>query len=145
MRTIVSMKFPFSALPIAAIVLLAVGCSQEPPPPPEEVVAERAQARWDALVADEFEQAWDYYTPGFREQLPASDFALDMRRRPVDWVGAEVRSVECADDEPVCTVRVRVEYRAPLQVPGAAGVRSESGVTESWLQLDGDWWYSSEA
>jgi hypothetical protein len=129
----------------AALALVAAGCGEQTPPGPEDVVAERAQARWDALVGEEFERAWEYYTPGFREQLPAGDFALDMSRRPIDWVGAEVMGVDCAADDPTCTVRVRVEYKAPLPVPGATDVRSESGTEETWVQLDGQWWYSSEA
>jgi len=49
---------------IGMIALLAA-CSD--PRPAAEVVEERAQARWEAMVARDFQTAWEYYTPGYRE------------------------------------------------------------------------------
>lgn len=130
---------------IAALALLAAGCSREPPPPPEEVVAERAAARWSALVAREFETAWNYYTPGFREQMPAADFAAEMARRPVKWTDSEILDTACAENEPKCVVRARVAYEAPPILPGVGTLSSRSTVTETWLQIGDQWWYSGDA
>lgn len=131
---------------IFGVAMLLAACSEpEPPREPSEIVAERAQARWDALVGQDFEDAWPFYTPGFRQQLPAGDFAAEMGRRPVKWTAAEVLEVECAGDEPRCEVRTRVDYKAPASIPGVGNLTGKSVVTEIWLQIGDEWWYSADA
>lgn len=130
-------------LMMTGLIALLSACSD--PRPPAEVVEERAQARWDAMVARDFQAAWEYYTPGYREQITAAEFEGEMAGRPVKWTGAEVFEVDCAEDEPRCEVRVRVDYEARAAVPGVGTLRSQSGVTEIWLQIGGDWWYSADA
>jgi hypothetical protein len=134
-----AMKF---LIMIGMIALLAA-CSD--PRPAAEVVQERAQARWEAMVARDFQTAWEYYTPGYREQMTAGEFEAEMARRPVRWTAAEVFEVSCADEEPGCVVRARVNYEAQAAVPGVGMLKSMSGVTETWLQIDGKWWYSADA
>ncbi|MEX0914678.1 MAG: nuclear transport factor 2 family protein [Wenzhouxiangellaceae bacterium] len=131
---------------IVGVTALLAACSEpEPPREPAEIVAERAQARWNAMVEQDFQAAWALYTPGFREQLPAGDFAAEMRRRPVTWTAAEVLEVKCAGDEPRCEVRTRVDYKAPANAPGVGSLTGKRGVTEIWLQIGGKWWYSADA
>jgi len=130
-------------LTMMGMIALLAACSD--PRPPAEVVEERAQARWQAMVARDFQGAWEYYTPGFREQMTAVEFEGEMARRPVQWTDAEVFEVNCADDEPRCEVRVRVDYQAQAAVPGVGMLKSKSGVTEIWLQIGGEWWYSADA
>ena len=131
---------------IFGMAALLAACSEpEPPREPSEIVAERAQARWDAMVQQDFKAAWAFYTPGFRQQLPAIDFTAEMNRRPVKWTAATVLKVNCALDEPRCEVRTRVDYEAPSSLPGVGTLKSKSGVTEIWLQIGGEWWYSADA
>ncbi|HKL51069.1 MAG TPA: hypothetical protein VJ908_07870, partial [Wenzhouxiangellaceae bacterium] len=107
----------------------------------EEVVTERAQARWDALVARNFDLAYTYHSPGFRAQTPASSYAALMLTRPVRWDNAKVRSVEC--DEDTCNVEVSLAYTA-VGAPGVlAGMQNERPINEMWVKLEEDWWYSS--
>ena len=132
-----------NVLIMLGMLTLLTACSD--PRPAAEVVQERAQARWEAMVARDFQTAWEYYTPGYREQMTAAAFEGEMARRPVKWTAAEVFEVDCAGDEPRCEVRVRVEYQVQAAVPGVGTLRSKSGVTEIWLQIDGKWWYSADA
>lgn len=128
---------------IVALIALLAACSD--PRPASEVVSERAEARWAAMVGRDFQAAWEYYTPGYREQTTAAEFEGEMARRPVQWTDAEVFEVNCADDEPSCEVRVRVDYQVQAAVQGVGMLQSKSGVTEIWLQIGGEWWYSADA
>ena len=130
-------------LMLTGLIALLAACSD--PRPAAEVVEERAQARWEAMVARDFQAAWEYYTPGYREQMTAAEFEGEMARRPVKWTAAEVFAVDCPEDEPRCEVRVRVDYQAQAAVPGVGMLQSKSGVTEIWLQIGGEWWYSADA
>ena len=124
-------------LSFGAVALLAA-CSD--PRPPEEIVAERAQARWDALVKQEFEAAWEYMTPGFREHTDSRDYYVEMRGRSVQWTGAEVESVAC--EEGRCEVAVTVGYRIPVGPAQLSGMESERRLRETWIGIDGKWWYA---
>ncbi|NBB93005.1 MAG: hypothetical protein GVY32_07555 [Gammaproteobacteria bacterium] len=121
------------------LVLSACGPAEEQQP---ETVEERAQARWNLLAEGEFEQAWAYYTPGFRERIEQDDFARDMSRRPVTWLGAEVLGSTCEEPDR-CTVTVEVAYRA--EVPGLRQTSSQVELSrrleDEWIRLDGQWWY----
>lgn len=125
---------------VLGLILLLAGCKA--PPAPEDIVAERAQARWDALVARDFDAAYNYHSPGFRAQTPASSFAALMLSRPIRWDDAEVLSVECAED--TCTVTVSITYTA-VGAPGVlADIQNERPLSETWLKLDKDWWFSAQ-
>lgn len=136
------MKFRVAVLAVLAAALLA-GCADNRPP--EEIVAERAQARWDALVAGDYAAARAYYTPGFRETSTAEEFAAEMSARPVKWTAAEVFEVTCESDAARCEARSRVRYSTPAVMPGVGPMKSVSGSTETWIQIDGDWWYTPES
>ncbi len=126
---------------VAALALLLAACSK-PDRPPEDVVAERAQARWDAMVAQEFQRAWEYYSPGFREQTEPAVFEVQMSQRPVRWDSAELVEVECPQPEK-CTARFRVGYTA-VGAPGQlAGLQNERSIRETWVRLQDEWWYSA--
>lgn len=126
---------------LAALFALAVlGLTACGTPEPQSV-EERAQARWDHLLAREFEQAYQYYAPGFRETTPLVEFQADLFRRPIRWLAAEVLGSSCVED--VCRVSVEITYR----VPGATGplrqLTPTRTVEERWIRLDGVWWHAS--
>ena len=125
---------------LCAAVLLLAGCrSGEDADAKPQTVEERAQARWDRMVERDFAGAWEYFTPGFRQQYQQDVFANDMQNRPVQWLGAEVLGATC-ESEDKCEVTVSVNYRTQ-----APGLRSNMEVTrelkDEWIRLDGQWWY----
>jgi len=117
------------------LVLVAstiTGCGE--PKTPEQIVAERAQARWDALVAGDFESAYHFATPAYREVIDAVGFQ-QRHGGQASWLGAQVRGVECDTD--ACEAMVRLKIRSPLPPRGS---EVETDYTERWLVEDGEWW-----
>lgn len=124
---------------LVALLLAAgflVGCESAP----EETAHERSEARWALMIDREFEQAWDYYTPGFRETTPRKAFSDDMKRRPIRWYDAKVEEADCDGDR--CTISVEVTYRAIAAPHGQSHMRMTRKLDETWIRLDGQWWYS---
>ncbi len=120
-----------------ALVLSACGGPSEP----EQTLEERVLARWEHMIERDFEAAWEYYTPGFRQTTPRLDFAHDMTRRPVRWTAAEVVGTDC--EEELCRVAVELEYRVPGAPSGQSGMRLSRTIEDQWVLLDGQWWFSA--
>jgi hypothetical protein len=133
-------KAPGLILAVVAAALLAACAGTGGPVPAEVSVEERAQERWDHLIARDFQTAWQLHSPGFREATPADEFARDMVRRPVRWLAAEVRSADCEGD--LCNVRVAVTYQAVAAPAGQRRIRMTRTLEETWIRLDGQWWFS---
>jgi len=125
-------------IPILAAVLLSA-CGK-PTPPPEDVVADRAMARWEALINNDLEATYPYQTPGYREQTTAVEHVVGLSRRLVSWTWAELREVRCQERR--CELDFMVGYRADGAPGVLQGLESEGPVTQVWIQIDGQWWYS---
>jgi len=120
----------------ALIFALAfAGCASTPlPTTPEEIVAERAQARWDALVAGDWETAYSFATPAYRNAIDVNAFRSRSGGQ-ASWLGSEIRHVECEAE--VCNVLVRLAFRPimPRDLP-----ELHTDYDERWVLIDGTWW-----
>lgn len=125
---------------ILSVGALLAACS-ETPRSPEEIVVERAKARWDALIAQDPQTAYQYRTPGYREKTTVMDHAIQYSRRRITWTSAEVLEVECDDQR--CTLEISIGYRADGAPGVLSGMAGRRPVEEVWLQIDGEWWYSA--
>jgi len=126
---------------LTALSLLA-GCGPSSQPATESV-EERAQARWDYMVARDFQSAYEYYSPGYRETVSLANFSVDMANRPVVWVSAEVAEAEC-ESQDRCNLVAEVTYRVPGGPTGINEMRMTRKIEELWLRLEGEWWLSPE-
>jgi|SRR5690625_595942 len=127
---------------LAAAALLAA-CSppaEEDARSPEEIVAERAQAWWQAHIDKDFGAAWELATPGFREATSREIFIDGKAIGNISYLEAEVQRVKC--EEQVCEATVDVIYQ-PTGAPGAlAKMKTKTSNKEKWLKIDGQWWRS---
>ena len=97
----------------------------------EEVVAERAQAKWTAIVAGDYQAAYQYMSPSSRTVISEQAYRNSMK--PGFHKGAKVVGVKCESAD-ICEVRLEIEYEY-------AGSRVKAGLPEKWIKQDGNWWY----
>jgi hypothetical protein len=129
-----------AAIAGAMVFALLAGCATvAPAPTADDIVAERAQARWDALLARDYATAYSYYSPGFRSRVSVVDLEIKIRLQRVRWTGAKYRDHTCTGD--TCTVRVDVNYEVSAPVPGVSVWKSVQLIEEQWLRTGGEWWY----
>lgn len=102
-------------------------------------VEERAQTRWDALLASDFDTAYSLYSPGYRSANSRVDFEISQRSRKVAILAAKVTDSDCSND--ACTVSTAVQYRVGAPVPGVSKWESSSQLEERWVRTDGKWWF----
>ncbi len=106
---------------------------------PENAISARAQNRWDALLADDFETAYAFYSPGYRSTMSMIDFAVRIRTQPVRWTSAEYQDHSCT--ETTCTVRFKIGFIVSKPVVGLDKWEDSSILKEKWIKTDGQWWY----
>ncbi len=128
-------------LALVSAALLSSGCQPgEDASSQPQSLEERAQARWDHMIARDFAEAWAYYTPGYRQTTSAEEFAATVRGRPVRWEEATVVAHNCEGDR--CEVLVEVSYRVPQAPSGLSDARGRRDLTETWIRTQEQWWYS---
>ena len=109
----------------------SLGLSQTP----EERVQHRAQARLDALLAQEFEKAFSFLAPASREATTWQRYSSKYAGVG-QWRAVGVNSVECDVDR--CDVGASVTYQ--MVRPRIKNTRSRN---EVWIVVNGQWYYYS--
>jgi hypothetical protein len=117
---------------ISSAVLLLTGCAVLPVAAPEDVVRERAESRWQALIAGDIEKAYGFLAPSYRAVYDLPRYRT-MIGNAAQHQGAKVVGVECKPE--VCTAKIRIEYT----VPKFSGVYS-THYDEQWIVEQGGWW-----
>ena len=135
-KTAMSFSLATRAAALAAALALAA-CASNSAKTPEQIVAERAEARWQHLIKQDFAGAYAYLTPAYRDVVPQEQY----RRRfgsAGAWTNAIVHEVKCEPE--ACTVKVRITTQ--LRIPKFAARLPEvsSYIDERWVREDGQWW-----
>jgi len=131
-----TMNFKTHRIALASLLSLALAGCANLQTKPEDAVAQRATARWQALIKGDLDGAYKYSTPGYRAVFDVVAFKgrTGIAGR---WLGAQVDRVEC--DLPTrCKAVVRLEYST--LIPGKSKVKMDTHLDETWLLEDGQWW-----
>lgn len=102
-------------------------------------VVKRAEARWDALLAGDYETAYLYHSPGYRSSHSRGDFELSMRLRKVQYKDARYLEQSCEGDR--CDLKFEVDYQIASPVPGLDKWQSTSIIDETWVRTENEWWH----
>jgi hypothetical protein len=127
-------------LTVLVLALALAGCTQMAGKREPQTVEQRAAARWQALIAGDWEAAYAMLSPGYRSATPYDAYRARMLTRKIEWTSAEVSKVDCEDAE-TCTVTVTIRYVVPQGLPGVSKLGASGVVEEAWLNLDGRWYH----
>lgn len=121
----------------ACATALLTACASLQPATPEQAVQQRAQARWQALLAGDIAKSYTYMAPSYRAVV---DFERYSGRigGAAKWLDAEVVRVHCESEEK-CTARLKITAQ-PLMPATTKRSPISTGVDETWLLEDGQWW-----
>jgi len=110
----------------------------------QAVLLERAEARWRALVERDWDTAYQYASPAYRDVISQSmyrwkfSYMVEWELTSVDFVHYDARAA-------VASVAIGVMSR-PVKQTSAASVAIgtvPTRVVEQWILVDGEWWYSA--
>lgn len=126
---------------ILILTAVVAGCAGSTPKPAAGSPIERAQARWDLLIAGKASEAYDYLTPGYRSTTSREQYVASQAQRPIRRKQARVSGAECPEGALHCDVAVELDVEIPQGVvPGRVKMDATNRLTERWLLLDGAWY-----
>lgn len=127
------LRFFVGAVAVAALLGCSTTASHSDSP--EALVLERAQARWNALLAGDWAAAYRYMTPAYREIVPLSRYGNQFGG-PAKWQAAAAKDAKC--EERRCVVGMEVQFR--LFLPGHSDRPMSTYVEEIWILEEGQWY-----
>lgn len=101
--------------------------------------AERAKARWTAIVEGRFEDAYGFLTPGVRSATDREAYAKEQAVKPVHYKSVTATAESCEADS--CIVTSDLEYEVKIPLAGVGSQTIAASVEERWIRIDGTWYY----
>lgn len=126
-----------SSLLFSGALLLLSACATTIPT--EQIIEERATARWNAVLSDDLAGAYEFLTPGYRSSVSSVQYQRLMLLKQVEWTDARYIESECT--ETTCKVKISIDYALHSAVPGVKKFRGTQTAEESWLMVDGNWYF----
>ena len=115
---------------VGALALVLVGCATPVGKSDAELVTERVQERWAAVIAGNYDKAYEYISPAGRSVMTLQGFKNSMK--PGFHKSARVVEVKCGTPD-MCDVQLEIEYEFQ-------GKRSKTPLPERWVKQEGKWW-----
>ena len=133
-----------SRLILLTVVVGISGCSVIQPKTDEQRVIALAEKRQAAFLEKDFNKAYKYMSPGYRQVNTVEQFNSNYAG-VYSWVSSKVLNASCEED--VCKVNVEIFYDSGLMQNTARKPSSEKFLIprvnrETWFKLDNKWWFS---
>jgi hypothetical protein len=119
-------------LGLLAVGLILSGCASLGGDQPEKVVAARAEARWNAMIAHDLDKGYEFLSPGSKAANPIALYKAKIRL--IDWKSAKTILTQCNSEK--CDVRLELTFTEHRMRGSATTV-----IYETWIKDNGDWWY----
>jgi hypothetical protein len=118
---------------LAGVLVVLAGCATQPPAETDakKLVADRASARWRAMISKDYDAAYEYLSSGSKVSTSLSQYKGKIKNNI--WRDVEVQSVDC--EAAACTVKLVITF----DYKTFKGVKIE--LTESWVLENGNAWF----
>lgn len=124
----------FAAVMAAGCATTSGGLAPDSPAALKEmVVAERADARWQALIKRDYKGAYAYFSPASRETTSLPKFQSQIEA--FEYRAVTIDKIECVAE--VCKVVLKLTYDFPLGK--ARGIVTP--LDENWIIDQGQAWF----
>ena len=123
--------------PVEAAIPIASG--QDIVSERRKALEQRVTAKWDALIRHDFDAAYSFTSPAYRQQFSLDVFKRQFTTGIVVWRRIEVVDIEFKGDD---AAKVGINIYFVYYLPQAEKTIDMSNyVQESWVRSDGQWWY----
>ena len=105
----------------------------------EESIEKRATDRWEALFSDDLEGAYEFLSPGYRSSVSLKQYLRTLLLQKVQWKDARFIESDCAETS--CKVKISLDYTVYGAVPGVSSFDGTQQIEESWVKVNGNWYF----
>jgi hypothetical protein len=124
---------------VACGLMLLSACATSTSMSPESQVEERATARWEAFFSGDLAGAYEYLTPAYRTSVSSLAYQRSVLLKRVARTSAKY--VESACEESLCKVKFDVGFTVSGALPGVKSYKGTQKIEESWVLIDGQWYF----
>ena len=128
-------KLNYAAIAVViGIGLLVSGCKKS------ETLEESVNNRWKAVIENDLEKAYEYFSPGYKEieNLLSYQNRIATAKINMSWKEGTFKSANC-ESETLCKARVEVHYTYSFPRRSLGTTESRSTVIENWMVVNGKW------
>lgn len=111
------------------------GCATTPQPP-EHVVRQLATQRWQAILSNQHNRAYEFTNPAYRALRTKEQYVQSKQANSVKWTSAEVVRVTCQSN----TCQVAIKTSSQIKMPTFFKGPLVSGLDETWIYEHYRWW-----
>ena len=119
------------AASLAGCASMSGGGKDLAPEAKRALVTERINARWDALIKGDLDQAYTFMSAGSQEAMPLKLYKEKIK--PGMWRAVKIDSMNC--DAEICQVKMTLTYDHKMM----KGVQTP--FQETWILEKGNAWY----
>ena len=101
-------------------------------------IENRAMGRWDALLSEDVEAAYEYLSPGYRSSVSLTQYQRSLLLSKVKWTAAKYIGSDC--EETVCNVKILLDFTVYGALPGVKSFESKQTIEESWVLVNSSWY-----
>ncbi|TDR20808.1 hypothetical protein [Marinicella litoralis] len=116
-------------------ILMLTGCKDS-----IEDIDTKSVKRWEAIIASDYDEAYSYFTPGYKKTETVESFAnkLTNAKLRVEWKAVKFVEKSCESEE-ICDVKLELTYKYKFPRKAMGEIELPSVITEKWMLKDGKW------
>jgi hypothetical protein len=105
-----------------------------------EILKERAQARWEALIKKDWDAAYQYELPAYRQTHDVNQFRSKFGSK-LQWKHIEAKNAVIVQENKTADVKLNLAYQILLS--DGVPMDNEVEINERWVKQEGDWWIAN--
>lgn len=121
------------------LYLVLAGCAALGLRSDEAALRARVEARWQAILALDFDRVYQFATPAYRATHSLEHFKNQYAAQ-VERKGIEIRALRFDPEEPN-TAKVQVALRFATSGVYGPVIEGTDYIEETWVKEKGQWWY----
>lgn len=128
---------------VLGLTLILAACASGPgsgkaDASPEAAIERRAVERWNHIISGQYNQAYQYLTPGYRATRTPERYAVAAAVSAVKRTGIQWQGVTCEHPD-VCEAVLILFYT--FSTPSAGDIPGFTEIREKWLRTGSQWYH----
>ena len=100
----------------------------------------RVMDYWNAKINKDFKVAYQYLSPGWRENESENSYIRRIGASTVKWLAVEIKRKECKQTD-LCKLFIEIIYEYQFKGVGSKKIKVPALVGENWILKSNVWYH----